>query len=236
MISEPTYTSKGSSSFSFIAQSIDSFDNLSIIGVLIAISLVGVVIATEKNKIRLVFETLLSDKSLNQNFRDKTTFTNRSTLLLLGNYILCVSLLSLASNGIFSFSTESTLRILLVSTGVVTALFIVKRTIILATGFAIGHYKETQEYLFNHTIFTLAAGISLLPILVLLNFMQVDSKMIILTTFVFLLLFIGVRLIKSTVLALKHQAGSLFYIFLYICSLEILPLIVLYKAFVSKLA
>jgi len=98
-----------------------------------------------------------------------------------------------------------------------------------------GLKNEVQEYLFNHTTFTLAAGVSLIPLLIVLNFIDVDSGIVIQSSFVFLLLFMALRLVKSATTAIKHKVGSLFYLFLYICTLEILPLVILYKAFPSKI-
>ena len=236
MISEPIYTSTGSDSFRFVVPNIIDTENIAIVGILMAILLVGLVISTEKNKIKLVFESLLGDRTLNQNFREKTTFTNQGTLLLFANYVLCISLLSLSANNIFAVFEINSFQLLSISGGIIVGLFIVKRLVLLIIRVAFDIQKETQEYLFNHSIYTLAAGISLIPTLILLNFTEINTEFIIQVTFVFLLLLIGLRLAKSIALALKHQVGSLSYIFLYICTLEILPLIVIYKAFVSEIA
>ncbi|MBL4624817.1 MAG: DUF4271 domain-containing protein [Flavobacteriales bacterium] len=235
MISSPIYTSTGSSSAAPIIQYINNTNNLTIIGILISISILGIVTATDKNTIRYVFETILSDRGLNQNFKDKTTYINRSTLLLFFNYVLCISLLIITANSVFSLLTIDSSQLILIATTMVVVLFVSKRLLLLLSGVMMNLQNETQEYLFNHSVYTLAAGILLIPILTVLNFTSIDSEVIIQSSFVFLLLFIGLRLVKSISLALKLRIGNLFYIFLYICTLEILPLIVLYKAFVSKI-
>jgi len=233
---EPTFTSKTSSAANIIYQASPTLaDNITIIGILFAISLIGIVLATDKNKIRLVFEAILSNRSMNQSFKDKTAFVSKSTLLLFVNYVLCFSMLAFAANNTFSFISWNASKLILTCSGFIIVLCIVKRGSMLLCGKLSGLKNEVQEYLFNHTIFTLAAGVSLIPLLIVLNFIDVDSEIVIQSSFVFLLLFMALRVVKSATTAIKHKVGSLFYLLLYICTFEILPLIVLYKVFPSKI-
>jgi hypothetical protein len=236
VISEPTYTSTGSPSSSAAIDGITNADNPTIIWILVSVTIIGIVYSTDRNKIRLVFEAVLSDRELNQNIKDKTSFTSRSTILLFVNYVLCFSLLSLSANKVLSVTNLSALQLASIAAGTITLLFIVKRIFLHLSGVVTGLHNEIQDYLFNHTIYTLAAGVTILPIVIMLNFTLRENEIFFQATFVFLLLFIVLRVVKSATLALKHRVSSLYYLFLYICTLEILPLIVFYKAFISKIA
>ncbi len=233
---EPTFTSKTSSEAVIIYHSSSiATNNIAIIIILFTISLIGVVIATDKNKIRLVFEAIVSNRSMNQSFKDKTAFVSKSTLILFVNYVLCFSMLVFAANNKYFFISWNSSKLILTSCGIIIALFVIKRGSILFFGKLSGLKNEVQEYLFNHTIFTLAAGVSIIPLLIIVNFIDVHSQIVIQSSFVFVLLFMILRLVKSATTAIKHKVGSLFYLFLYICTLEILPLVILYKAFPSKI-
>ena len=233
---EPAFTSKTNSEDHLIYNfSLIETNNIVIIGILVAVILIGMALAADKNKVLSVFEAILSNRSMNQSFEDKTAFTSRSTLLLFLNYVLCFSMLSLAANNAFNFISWSSSKLILISSTFLITLFVVKRLSILLSGSISGLKNEVQEYLFNHTIFTLVAGVLLIPLLILINFLDINSGIFLQSSYLFLLLFMALRLVKSAITAIKHKVGSLFYIILYICTLEILPLVVLYKAFMSKI-
>ncbi|MBT6439780.1 MAG: DUF4271 domain-containing protein [Flavobacteriales bacterium] len=233
---EPTFTSKTSTAANIIYKATPILaNNITIISILFTISLIGIVLATDKNKIRLVFEAILSNRSMNQSFNDKTTFVSKSTILLFTNYVLCFSMLVFAANNTFTFISWNSSKLILTFSGFIIVLCMFKRGSMLLCGKLSGLKNEVQEYLFNHTIFTLAAGVLLIPLLIVLNFIDVDRGIVIQSAFVFLLLFMALRLVKSAAIAIRHNVGGLFYLFLYICTFEILPLIFLYKAFPSKI-
>lgn len=235
MISEPTYHSLGSASFIALDFSLISSNNVVIIGLLASLALLSYVTASEKGKLKLIFSTLLGEKNLTQNVRDKISYSNRSTLLLFANYILCATLLIVSIQAIFHWAEIQVIPLMATSVLILVISFLLKRLLIWLTGLLTGKRIEIQDYLFLHSTYTIAAGIALLPLLSLLHFSKINYEFTLTSSIIFLILFTLLRISISTLSAIKHRISNLFYIFLYICSLEILPLVVAYKAFVSEI-
>lgn len=233
---EPSYSSKGVFIEEVSSYQLLSNDNVVLIITLLCILLIGITIIRDGNRLRQTFDTILGDRWINQNLKDKFSFGNRNSLLLLCCYVLGFSLLALSANSYWNiFKIEPLTFVVVVSTSMFV-LFWIKRMALYLTAWSIGFQNEINEYLFNHSIYTLASGLIIIPFVIILNFTKFGSIVILKSTFVFLLLFLLLRLMKITSLSIKNKIGSLFYIILYICTLEILPLVVLYKVLVSEIA
>jgi hypothetical protein len=85
--------------------------------------------------------------------------------------------------------------------------------------------RQDHFHIFHHLNFYKLSGIILLPLYVFTYFVPEHFKSIALTICIsFIIIFIILREIKSFFNALSHRI-SLLYIILYLCTLEILPLI-----------
>ncbi|MCG6188249.1 DUF4271 domain-containing protein [Maribellus maritimus] len=113
--------------------------------------------------------------------------------------------------------------------GSVLIYFVAKKMIYRAVGTVIEGWEETGEYLFNHDNFNRVAGLILFPIVVLISFIPFESiGFLIFTGCVILVVFYFLLLGRGISILLKKQF-SIFYLFLYLCSLEFLPLLLIYK-------
>jgi len=93
--------------------------------------------------------------------------------------------------------------------------------------------NDTSEFLFNMDNFNRGAGIILFPIVALIAYYPSDNPMIavflgVLTTSVFY-----VMLLKRGISILLKKQFPIFYLFLYLCTLEFLPLLLIYKVVVD---
>ena len=120
-------------------------------------------------------------------------------------------------------------RLYIYSFGLVLVYFIGKKMVYKLIGGVIEGRDETSEYLFNMDNINRVTGLVLFPVVALIAFypfentaLPVFSGLILAGLFYFLLLFRGFTIL------LKKQF-SIFYLFLYFCTLEILPLVLLYK-------
>ena len=117
----------------------------------------------------------------------------------------------------------------LFSLGLVLVYFIGKKTVYKMVGFVVEGTYETSEYLFNLDNVNRVIGIVLFPIIALIAFYPFENRTlpvilgIVSVAFLyFLLLFRGFKI-------LMRKQFSIFYLFLYFCTLEFLPLVLLYK-------
>src|SRR5690606_8004196 len=100
------------------------------------------------------------------------------------------------------------------------------------TGFLFEARGEIREFLYNADNFKRVGGVILLPMVAVITFypfhqdqIPVYAGVTVMSILYFLLVFRGFRILLTKQL-------SIFYLFLYFCTLEILPLVLLYKILV----
>ena len=93
---------------------------------------------------------------------------------------------------------------------------------------------QFSEYLFNIFMTNKAIGFFLVPLLILLEYVYPNEVRSIYLGLIVCLFFYFSRLIRGVRIYLSGSYFSEFHLFLYLCVLEILPLVVLIKLLVSK--
>ena len=117
----------------------------------------------------------------------------------------------------------------LVSFAAVSGYFMIKRTLYSLVGVLVQSPNETNEFLFNMNVYNRVLGLFLFPITVVIAFASLsDVRLaawagVMLTALCYLL-----TLLRGAKILLKKEF-SISYLILYLCSLEILPLLLIYK-------
>ncbi|WP_372647822.1 DUF4271 domain-containing protein [Draconibacterium sp.] len=110
--------------------------------------------------------------------------------------------------------------------------FFGKKVIYLTLGLMFETQNETREYLFSYDNFNRSLSLVFLPVVILIQFAPLKTPVFIaILGLIILLLFNLILLRRGAIILLKKQF-SLFYLFLYLCTLEILPLLLIYKVVV----
>lgn len=155
---------------------------------------------------------------------------NGLTYLYSGLYFLSFALLirSIAEHfGSAPAITGNEWLDLLIIFGVVAFVILGKYLTILMLAF-IFHVKESGErYLTNQITFSLISVLLLVPLLLILEFQESDFMFFV--SLILLGLLHLMRISRSFVVGLSERSFNLFYLFLYLCTLEIVPLLVLLK-------
>lgn len=118
--------------------------------------------------------------------------------------------------------------------GIVFGFFTIKKMLYRFVGNIFETRPETEEYLFNLNNFNRITGLSLLPIVIIsayhpfgtLDFTSILGLSILLVMF----LALGIRGVSI----LLRKQFSIFYLILYLCTLEFLPLLLIYKVVVES--
>jgi hypothetical protein len=97
-------------------------------------------------------------------------------------------------------------------------------------GYVFKASNETSDYVLNLYLFGQVTGICLLPVIIFITYFD-NSKSIIFIGALVIILLCLYRLFKGFVIAFSKSKVSVYYIFLYLCTLEILPLVLLLKIF-----
>ncbi len=113
--------------------------------------------------------------------------------------------------------------------GLLMMVFLGRVLIVMATGFLFNKTAIYREYLYNIFIFNKLIGVVILPLLLFVIY--TDGILIFVFQWIALLavtVLLIMRLIRGIVFSFRRDV-SIFYMFLYLCALEMAPLILLYR-------
>ncbi len=119
--------------------------------------------------------------------------------------------------------------IFLIYAGMVLGIYVLKSFFIYILGFLAKHFEVSREYVFNIFLYNRVLGILLLPLVGVLPFIPETyaKTLIIITLFLIVLLYLF-RVFRG-IQILFAQRISIFYQILYLCTLEIVPILISYK-------
>jgi len=91
----------------------------------------------------------------------------------------------------------------------------------------------TNEFLFNMDNFNRVTGLFLFPVIALIAFYPFENPLLPVVLGIFIVAVFYLLLLQRGILILLKKQFSLFYLFLYLCTLEFLPLLLIYKVVVE---
>jgi hypothetical protein len=113
--------------------------------------------------------------------------------------------------------------------GITLAYFLIKKLAYKLTGVITETCNETNEYLFNMDSIKRVAGLILFPLVIIGIFFPYSHPGVIVFTGLFIISALYLRLLQRGILILFKKQFSIFYLFLYFCTLEFVPLVLLYN-------
>ncbi|MEJ6796759.1 MAG: DUF4271 domain-containing protein [Flavobacteriales bacterium] len=203
---------------------------------------VGVLIAgTQWNyskNIREIFYAVINIRMLREILREEIVLTSRTSqlLIVLSHISLAVFFylaLSLYEIGIAGVSLSGFLKYLLILT-IITFIYFVKIIIIRGMRLLFNGDYSLREYEFNYGLLLKIAGIGLFPISLLLAYSKViPSDVLVVLGLILIVASVVWRWARGWLNAVTNRI-SIVYIILYLCTLEILPAVVLLKVLLVR--
>jgi hypothetical protein len=187
-----------------------------------------------EKRLRLFGTSIYKRSAAIQLIRESPIYSHRSFFPMLLIYIISVTLLIYQSVEIFSpGSTEGikTLLVFLLFLGIYVVFSLLKISVIWLISVTFKNKETAKEYIQNILIYNLVTGILLLPLLLLIIYTYHELFLYVAGGLVLIMIFL--RFIRGITIGLSDSKFSLFHLFLYLCTLEILPLLVAAK-FLSK--
>jgi hypothetical protein len=181
-----------------------------------------------------LFNGMLRQSSVSLLYREEYALTGRVSILLLINYLLVVPLFIWQVCQYMQLEVEG-----LAGFGLTMLAFAVAYFVKIVTTRILGLIFEMREaaaeYSYNILLFNKTTGLVLFPLVLLIAYAhQVPPHILIYTGLLILLIMLIYRLLRLILIGLSASNVSFFYIILYLCTLEILPFIVIIKLFVGK--
>jgi hypothetical protein len=205
-----------------------------IILLLITVLLLGMVKAFSNNRYRLGLKALINYSVALEIIREEQVFFHRSNIFLTIAHTLSLSLFiyELKNELLNSINVFQGFNAFLIIVGIVVLVYFVKYIFSKSLLFIFNDTTTASEYIFNISLYNNLLGSLLIPILCIIYFTEISfHHLLFFAVLPLLLLVFLLRIIRLFIIG--RSIGLLYvYIFLYICSLEILPLVVLYRFFI----
>ncbi|PCH96724.1 MAG: hypothetical protein COB85_03305 [Bacteroidetes bacterium] len=106
-------------------------------------------------------------------------------------------------------------------------LYQAKNLVLIISGLLLNQQEKLQEYRFNVFLMNKTLGLVLTPVIICIAYLSFGEAVIIWTGILFIILAYLYRINRGLVIGLKEANVSVFYLFMYLCTLEILPLVIL---------
>jgi hypothetical protein len=173
---------------------------------------------------------------LSENFlRDQSIFSRRVSIMLNLNFIVTAGLFFYLVALFFEINPWklNPFNIFLASTGIVALLLSVRYIVSHLTGVIFDHHKLFKDYLNQILIIYKIAGVVLIPVIMAIAYFPEEIRIyLIISGLILLAAGFLFRFVKGIQLIFNKDV-SIFYMILYLCTLEFLPALVIYKFFSS---
>ncbi|MBP8034202.1 MAG: DUF4271 domain-containing protein [Bacteroidia bacterium] len=186
---------------------------------------------SEPKKILKIFISVFSLQEAKQLFREEFKLTKRASLFLAIGFVLVVAFLIQITNQYFGIilTEQSHLKQYVFFVGVICATYLIKFLANYLLAFISSNNDLGKEYLFNVFVYSQTIGIILFPLIVCLQFTKYPAELFLYPALVICAGFYVLRMFRGFIISVTEQNVGILYIFLYLCALEILPLLVLIK-------
>ncbi len=166
--------------------------------------------------------------------RDEVSLGNRVSIFLSCLFILIFSLFISQVATYYGYNDgHDQMRFFIRSAMFITAAYTIKIIVVRLFGSVFQTQKEANDYGMMIFLFCNMLGLFLLPVVVCLAFVSdISPTIFVYTGLGIFALFLCIRLLKGIIIGFNSVRVSRFYLFLYLCTLEILPFIIGIKLFI----
>ncbi|HEY0298668.1 MAG TPA: DUF4271 domain-containing protein [Arachidicoccus sp.] len=185
---------------------------------------------------RQVFQFILQPRVRKKNLRDSNNAENVVPSVLLNLVFVITAGLCIVQLAKRDFSVENDWKYWLFGATAITVIYLVKYTVIKISGWVFNAVAAASTY--NYVVFSInkILGIILIPIIILATYGSSGIvSMIYSASSIVVVALLAYRYIASFILMRGNLRVSTFHFFLYLCAIEILPLLILYKVLLLNL-
>ncbi len=208
-----------------------------VIVLLICFSLIAWLLIFSRKRVKQIINATYSNRTINQLIRDGDLFKERIALAFTTIYLLSFSLfvfqighyyLNFKELELYSFIFF--LKIL----AVIIGLYLLKQRATKFIGIIFKNSNASYVYLLNGFIFNILTGILMLPLLLIMIYSKspISSFTTNLSIGIVIILSI-VRYLRYIIIGVSFSKFSHFYLFLYLCTLEIMPILIIFKLIIG---
>lgn len=196
-----------------------------------ALLLLGFTKAFGAKRFSQIYKSLFSNYSAHEVVREEKVFFHRVNFMLFFVYVFLISLLFYFLSTTLNIGHYNPFLYPLIMLGVIVA-YVVKFSANNILAYLFSQNQMVPSYSYNVLLYNYVLGILLIPSLALIYFSNIQNDVIIKYIILpLILIMLIMRFIRFFAIGISNNLSFL-YIILYICTLEILPLVVLGKFFI----
>lgn len=191
---------------------------------------------SNRKKLNQIINGFYQTHNVNENKRDAFSMGNRVSVFLSVFFVFTLSIfisrvLSFYQVQLFANNVvELTLALIII------LVYCIKFITINVFGIVFQVPKEARDYMMSVFLFCNALGLFMLPVVLCLTFIKQASPLVFIYAGMGIILaFICVRMVRGIFIGLNSPRVSKFYLFMYLCTLEILPFILMVKMVILKI-
>jgi hypothetical protein len=192
--------------------------------------------AINRKRLNQVIKAFYVNRYANQLAREEVSIGNRVTIFLSTLFVLTFALFVSQVANYYGFFIGDNQFILFIKVAlIIIAAYGLKMLSVRIFGFIFQTQKEANDYAMTVFLFCNTLGLFMLPVVVCLAFVkQAPSELFIYCGYIIFGSFLCIRLLRGLIIGLNSIRISKFYLFLYLCTLEILPFVIMVKLFLLK--
>lgn len=180
--------------------------------------------------IKQLYKAFLNDNMLKLKHREQGSFLHVSLIMLYFYFFLNAGFFCYLIAKHLDWEGGSDMQLLLYCILGISGAFIAKHLFLRILGAIFPIQKEIKQYNFTIVVFNIILGIILLPFNLLIAFGPESlPKYLIFSTLFIIALIYGFRIIRSLLIGSRYISLHKFHFFMYLCTVEIAPTLVLVK-------
>ncbi len=184
-------------------------------------------------RLLLLFQGFVRASSVSQTYREESALTSRVSVFLLVNFLLLGGVFTWQTLGVLFGSYPEPSAVLWISLAML-CMYVIKIVGVRVLGFIFEMREAAQEYIYNIVLFNKTIGLVLFPITLCLAYArQLPPGGLVAIGLSFWGLVLIYRFVRLSWIGLSVRGVSFLYIFLYLCTLEILPFVVIIKVLIQ---
>lgn len=205
--------------------------------VLIAFSvmILGYLFSAFNTRFIAFIKTSLTIRFVNQLSREEYSLSHPTSIFLSVNFFITTSMYILqliSSKKIFLSFIDFSFTSYLLIVGFVFTVYLVKISVLKILGYVFDKVVLVNEYVFIIFLINQLIGIGFIPVIIFIAYgEQSFQNIFIYAGFTLFVLAFLIKVGRGAITIFSGREMSVFYLFLYICTLEILPLLIGIKLF-----
>lgn len=206
-------------------------DGIFVLSLIIAL-LFGWINVFHRKRFSQVINAFFIARYINQLIREENSLLQRVFIMVSIIFILILSIFTYQSVNFYQIdlNTHNGFIIFMICALGVSLTYFVKLVVLNVVGFAFDEEKSTKEYFYNIFLINNFLGIILVPIILCLAYVpQLSKDLLIQIGISVYVLSLVYRVLRGMLIGWTNGHYSLFHIFLYFCTLEILPFLLMIK-------